>query len=243
MKPACKGLSQFDRSKIIPVFRIPGIDQRTAIVGRTGSGKTQGGAFILSQMPFDQMPFVILDFKREKLFNEIEGIRRIDLERPNFHLLNQPGLFLAQPSIGETQPVEDLLWHCWEQEYTGVFVDEGYMISKNRAYIALLTQGRSKNCPVISLTQRPAWITKFVFSEADYFMIFRLKLQSDRDIIESYIEAPIEKRLDPHWSYWYDATTEQLAVLRPVPSREVIQEEIRAKLEKLNQSRRAKQFV
>lgn len=226
-------------------FQIPSTTQRTTVIGRTGSGKTQGGAFILSKSAFDQIPFVILDFKREAIFNEIELIKELPLYSPDkaSQMLNQPGLFIVHPTPGEEEAVDDLLWMIHAHEYCGVFVDEGYMIGKAKSYEAILTQGRSKHIPVISLTQRPSWISRFVFSEADYLMIFRLIDKRDRDIVESFVNFDISKRLPSFNSYWYDVNQEDVVILRPVPDRDWIKREISAKLERLNQRQPSKSFV
>lgn len=227
------------------VFHIPGIDERTTIVGKTGSGKTQGGAYILSQAPFNTLPYVLLDFKREKLFREIPEIRPLQLGQRDYKELNQPGLFIVNPlPVDEDQEKLDaLLWHIWERENCGIFVDEGYMLRKSTAFVSLLTQGRSKNIPIITLTQRPRFITPFVFSEAEYLMIFRLTKPEDRKTVQDYVDADISERLPPYHSYWYDVARDQLVVLRPVPDREWIKSTIRGKLDALTSSQKSKQFV
>jgi len=229
------------------VFRIPQPDQRTTIIGKTGSGKTQAGAFLLAHMPFDQVPWVIFDFKREKLFMEIEP-RELSLETErDWAKLNQPGLFIVRPRPDQEAQVETLLWHIWDKEYCGVYVDEGSMFEKSKPYEALLTQGRSKNIPVITLTQRPVWITKFAFSEADYLQIFRLNTEMDRKTVGSYIDSDVRdvvnKRLPDFYSYWYDAAQGKVVVLRPVPDRQWIIATLRARLAMLQQTQRAKSFV
>lgn len=218
-------------------FKVPGTDQRITIIGRTGSGKTQGASFILSQMPFDQIPIVIFDFKREGLFREIP-VRELPLDNVDaaFSMLNQAGILVVRPTPDDTEPVEELLWAIWEHENCGVFIDEGYMIGKSRAYEAIMTQGRSKNIPTITLTQRPSWISRFAFSEADYFMIFQINDKRDRDTVAAFINGRIEKRLPPYWSYWYDVSQDRLVVLRPVPGRGVILDTINAKLARLSET-------
>lgn len=194
-------------------FKAPRTDQRLTIVGRTGSGKTNGAFFILSQMSFDKIPFVIIDFKRDEAFRYIDLAKYIDYN----DLPYSPGIYILQPNIGDEDKVEKFLWKIWEKENIGVFFDEGYMMGKSKAYIALLTQGRSKRIPVITLTQRPSWITRFAFSEADYFMIYRLSDDRDIDTVSQFVHGNIEKRLPDYWSYWYEVSSEKLMKLRPVP--------------------------
>jgi hypothetical protein len=225
------------------VFGIPDIDKRTTICGRTGSGKSQAGAYILSQSRFDVIPYVVLDFKREAIFSETPGIRVLSLEKPDYRELNQPGVFMVRPTLTQENELEDFLWQLWDRENVGLFVDEGYMIGKSKAYVACLTQGRSKHIPVITLTQRPRFISPFAFSEADYLMIFQLTKPEDKKTVQDYVDQDISERLPPHWSYWYDVGKDQLAVLRPVPSRDFIIRTLGERLDSLNRTYRTKQFV
>jgi hypothetical protein len=43
-----------------------------------------------------------------------------------------------------------------------------------------LTRGRSRRQSFLGGTQRPAWVSRFVFSESDYLSIFSLNLKEDR---------------------------------------------------------------
>jgi hypothetical protein len=60
----------------------------------------------------------------------------------------------------------------WAQENTGIYIDEGYMLGvRNPALNACLTQGRSKRIEMMILSQRPVWMSKFVFSESNYLRL------------------------------------------------------------------------
>lgn len=226
------------------VFRVPNIEERTTVIGKTGSGKTQGGAFILSESPFDVIPYVILDFKGEQLFKEIPRIREIELtNKRTWEIINQPGLCIIRPMLNQIDELEEFLWFVWEHENCGIFVDEGYRLSKSDAYQTLLTQGRSKHTPVITLIQRPRFVTGFALSEADFLMVFRVTKPEDRKTIQDYVDGDISRRLPRYWSYWYDVEEDQLAVLRPVPDRTQIVRKINDRLELMYRDTRAKQFV
>ena len=60
-------------------FKLPSFKQRLAIIGRTGSGKTQAGAWILANAPFDKQPYVIVDYKGDDLLGAIDNVEQIDL--------------------------------------------------------------------------------------------------------------------------------------------------------------------
>jgi hypothetical protein len=47
-------------------WRLPGDLDRVSIVGKTGSGKTTAGLFLLNEMnSFTKMPWIIVDYKRD----------------------------------------------------------------------------------------------------------------------------------------------------------------------------------
>ena len=202
-------------------IRLPGLAQRTAIVGRTGSGKTRFGTWLLSKMPFDEHPFVIVDHKREGLFDNIDRIRYVDYNK----MPKEPGLYLLQPDVRD--PWHDERIDMWfnkvlDHENVGLYIDEGYSIrATSRAYRAALTQGRSKRVPIITLSQRPSQISPFVFSEADFLAIFQISREADRKTAQSYAPKDrinLDVPLPPYHSHWYDVANDTVAQLGPVPN-------------------------
>lgn len=201
---------------IQPEMQFPRDEDRMAIVGATGSGKTVGGMWHLSLVDFHLMPWIIYDFKRDSHVNSIPHAQHIGLDV----LPSAPGVYIVHPRLDEEEEIENQLWHIWERGNTGVFIDEGYMIGQhNKAYRALLTQGRSKQIPMIVLCQRPRWMDTFTFSEAQFLQVYRLAKRADREAIEEDMpdEIQMSERLPKHWSYYYDVVANTLLKLSPVP--------------------------
>lgn len=86
---------------------------------------------------------------------------------------------------------------------------------------ACLTQGRSKRISMVVLSQRPVWLSRFVFSEADFFMVFDLTHTDDMKIVAAYIRDDerglLERPLAPHNSFFYDVGRKRLERFGPVP--------------------------
>lgn len=196
-------------------MKLPNDDQRCAIIGRTGSGKTQAGIWQFSLRSYNSMPWVVFDFKRDKLIAQIPFTNVIPLGE----LPTQPGIYIVRPQLGQEDELEAYLWQLWNAENIGIFIDEGYMIgSQSKAFQAILTQGRSKHLPLIVLSQRPSWITRFAFSEADFIQVFWLIDERDRKTVRSFVASyDFEKSLPPYWSLWYDVALDRSTILRPVP--------------------------
>lgn len=211
-------------------FRLPNNTQRLAIIGRTGSGKTQFGTWVLSQCPFDRQPYIVIDYKGDELIASVDRIREIGLKE----VPKTPGLYVVRPLPSEQEAVENWLWKVWGQERIGLYVDEGYALpDKSQAFQAILTQGRSKRLPVICLTQRPTWVSRFVFSEADFYACFQLNDHRDKLTIQSFTPKDrmnLAERLPDYHAYWYDVGRDNVFVIQPVPSAENIAELIDSKL-------------
>jgi hypothetical protein len=214
-----------------PFFRLPNVRQRVSIFGRTGSGKTQFGAWMLSYAPFDVQPYVIVDSKGDDLLNATDRIKEISLkELPKF-----PGLYIVKPSPEDDSALEAWLRSVWKRGRMGVYIDEAYSIPAQSgltgAYRALLTQGRSKYIPVISLSQRPAWVSRFVFTEADFYAAFHLNDARDRATVNAFLPPDaLSERSPPYHSFWYDVGQDFGALLRPVPDADSILDRIETRL-------------
>lgn len=213
-------------------FRLPTEEQRVTVVGRTGSGKTWFGAWLLSKAPFHRQPYFIVDYKGDKLLRSIEGVREVSLYEK---LPKTPGLFTVRPALHEEDAMEAWLWNVWQHERIGLYFDEAFMLpnsgySRRGALQAILTQGRSKKIPVISLVQRPSQISLFVFSEADYYAVFHLNRRQDRKTMTDLGDGLDATDMPPYHSTWYDVGADDNYKMLPVPDGEQIAYDIERRL-------------
>ena len=198
------------------MFYLPKPDERLSIIGRTGSGKTQAGAWVLSEACYDKMPYIIIDYKGDALLNSIERLQEIDV---NGKIPKKAGLYIVHPPVGDQETIDAFLRRIWEQENTGVFFDEGYMIHPRSPFLnAILTQGRSKRVPAITLTQRPVFCSKFVLSEADHFAIFHLNTAQDIKTVKGFVPGDFDEMLPQYHCRWYSVKNHEMFTLKPVPS-------------------------
>jgi hypothetical protein len=198
--------------------RLPSNNHRLAILGRTGSGKTQAGVFHLSKRNYNEMPWIVFDFKGDTLINSIPGTERLPLGI----LPKRPGIYITSPLPDQEEQVDDLLWKAWGQENVGLYFDEGYMVANSKAFRAVLTQGRSKNVPVIFLSQRPSWISKFALSEADMLQVFELSIPDDRKRVREIFAGYPERFDKKYQSAYYDVSEDDSVILNPVPDTRLI---------------------
>lgn len=198
-------------------FRLPDDTKRHAIIGQTGSGKSQAATYWLSLRSWDQKPWIVFDPKYDELLNEIKGARHIDVGEVPKH----PGIYLAHNHPDDIDGVAEHMRKIWEAENTGVYVDEGYMVSGagriNPWFRSLLTQGRSKRIPMMVNSQRPCWMDRFVFSESEFFQVFCLNDLDDEKTVARFVRGYKDIRLPQFHSVWYDVANRELVILKPVP--------------------------
>ena len=221
------------------MFRIPNETERTVVVGMTGSGKTQGSAFLLSRMRFEEMPWIILDFKRESLFQDFNAFSIVGTTPPR-----DPGIYIFKTGPDDLDNIEALFLQVHARGDCGVFVDEGMELGHSRPFRTLLTQGRSLNIPMIVCTQRPAHVTRSVFTEANFFMIYHMNHPEDQKLVAGYVgETKSLPPLPRYHSYWYDVVERQLLKMRPVPDRLEIAETIAQKQDALMARQKARNYL
>jgi hypothetical protein len=216
-------------------MRLPGNTERLTIYGMTGTGKTNAALWHLSQRNFDSMPWVVFDFKGDSAIGALEGTRALKTAR----VPDDAGIWIARPiPKKDDEWVEDLLWMIHARGDTGVYIDEGYMIgARSEALNALLTQGRSKRIPMIVLSQRPVWLSRFVISEAEFHQVFFLSDEADRDIVQRFIPHDISsKRLPRFHSWYYDVANDDFNGLQPLPAPGIIRDRINERLEEFNEN-------
>lgn len=199
---------------------LPADDDRTLITGSTGSGKTFFGIWLLGTRNWYARPTILFDWKKDKLIAQLPATKISIRSKPP----RDPGLYVVQPlPEADEAAVDTFLFKCWQQEDMILYFDEGYMVGKsNKWYNALLTQGRSKLIEIITLSQRPVWLSRFAFSEATYFAIFRLTDADDRKTVGRFVPPELytsKTRLERFQSVWYDVAQGEGLTLAPVPSR------------------------
>lgn len=208
----------------IDQLAFPDDSHRHAIVGTTGSGKTTFGLWCLSRRSYDAMPWIILDAKHDSVIARIPRLTqiRVDQKPPV-----RRGLYVARPTVAEFDDgvVSAFLYDIWRNEHTGIFIDEGYAFNRfDKALKTVLTQGRSKHIPVISLSQKPSWVSPFLFSESEFKSVFYLDQPADIERTMAWLPARDPNtgaRIAPdlladHESYWCHRR-KQFARLGPCP--------------------------
>jgi hypothetical protein len=205
-------------------LRTPGNSHRVSIIGRTGTGKSVAGLFLLSLKDHASFPWIIWNAKREPLVQKIAkipGVEPITFKDS----IPKRGLYIltGSPSDFKSDAAEHFLERVHARGRCGQFFDEGYTLDpRSDALNNIYTQGRSLLIPAITLSQRPAWLSPFSFSEAEFIQAFDLNRAEDKKRVEQFTPFDMSERLADYHSRWYDVGTNTSCVLSPVPPPEEI---------------------
>lgn len=220
-------------------FSFPGQKEHTTIIGRTGSGKTQCGAWLLSHAPFDEMPYIIIDYKGDELLNSVGATPiGIHAEPPSM-----PGLYIVHVMPDEDDALDAFLWKIHARGYTGLYFDEGFMVAKLKSLEAILMQGRSKHIPCFILSQRPSWMSRYAFSEASHFVVFHLNDRRDQMKVKEFFRNYHEGRMEKYHAQWYNVNHDCNFILQPVPDADRIRERFTDRLDEMRERNSQKRFV
>lgn len=220
-------------------FDFPKTSEHTTIIGRTGSGKTQAGAWLMSHSNFHEMPYIIVDFKGDKLLNSI-GAKNISIyDKPP----EKPGVYITKLEPRELEPLEDFLYKVHAQGRTGLMFDEGFMVAKIRSLESIYMQGRSLEIPIYTLTQRPSWISRYAFSEASHFAVGHLNDDRDQDKVTHFFRKYNAERTDKFHFQWYNVNDDKNFLLRPVESADTIRSRFEERLDEMKEARNHKFFI
>ncbi len=202
-----------------------GVGRRVTVAGRTGSGKSTLGCWLLMQP--NPLHWIILNPKWTAAYkglpdaNVIEGINVPKIEKS---LVNHK--FTIVNPIGAENNHTSLDWligHFHENfSNLGICADELYSLHNaarpGPGLTGLLTRRRELRQSFLGLTQRPAWVSQFVFSEADYIAEMDLTLAKDRKTLAEITGQPaMLERLERHRWLWYDVGADRLHYYAPVP--------------------------
>jgi len=219
-------------AKVLPIdggkIRLPGTRDRLTVIGTTGSGKTQAALWHLSNASFNSRPWIVIDPKREELLSGIEAAEYI----PVGEIPKKPGIYIVNPIPSDAPLVDKMLIDIWDRENIGIWLDEGLMFGTGDGVDACLTQGRSKQIPMIFLMQRPVWVSRFAVSEATFIQYFGLEDERDQRTAKAFARnLPVDQTLERFHSFYYDVPRKLNYHFKPVPEGQKILDRINQRLE------------
>jgi hypothetical protein len=199
--------------------------ERFVVAGRTGSGKSTLASWFLSR---SIQHWVILNPKHTPFYRQLPDsiVHRkfkprdllSDARRRKFVVLELAGV------EAEPQFMDGIIaWLHAALRNIGLCADELYTLhaSSGRAGPGLtgwLTRGREYRQSFLGLTQRPVWVSRFVFSEASYLIEMDLTFEEDRETLYEYTGSRyfLARVLGHRW-LCYNVQGDTVTLYGPVP--------------------------
>lgn len=196
--------------------------KRALVAGRTGCGKSTLARWLLKRSPGH---WVIINPKHTAAYDKLPDMNKIDgkdlgkLERS----IKKFKFTVVNTVSSNHKYLDDLVSYLHAQyENLGLCVDELYTMHNHgiagEGLLAWLTRGRELKQSFLGLTQRPAWLSQFLFSESDYICEMQLGLLKDRKRMYDMTEQAIMlDKLPEHYWVWYDINADSIRSFGPVP--------------------------
>jgi len=194
--------------------------ERCLAVGRTGSGKSLWCRWILSR---SRQKWTIIDLKHDPCWSDFGLIiDKLPDTKKLLKLFIDSQFIVIRPKIHLIDSIDDWILYIHDEiDNIGLCVDELYFISSNGrcgpGLLAWLTRGRVRKQSFLGGTQRPAWITKFCYSESSYFAIFDLNLLEDRKRVFEFVgKETVLTNPDEFFWRWYIVKKAKLLLYAPI---------------------------
>lgn len=195
------------------------------IAGATGSGKSVLAGWLLKRSPGR---WVILNPKHTAAYSDLPDsfvVKSLDMAAIEKSMMKNR-FTIVNPDSREANPdtMDDFIMDLhqgWKN--IGLCCDELYAIHKGNGFagpglLGWLTRGRELKQSFIGITQRPCYISQFLFSESDYICSLMLRLPADRKRFHAMTDKAefLTQLPETHW-YWLDASSYDFKHYGPVP--------------------------
>ncbi len=195
--------------------------KRLALVGRTGSGKTYLARWFMLR---SGLRWVVIDTKHDPGFSDWRPASTLlDPKALKRRWADNPYVVVRPPPAHNNPAVLDAYLGQLHDAFEGfgVCIDETYQVvtgpRPGPGLTGLVTRGRVRRQAVIMGSQRPSWVPRFMFSEADYVAAMSLTLRNDRERVWEFTgDARTLQRLPPREWYWFDVAANHMTLYAPV---------------------------
>src|SRR5574337_1110818 len=167
--------------------------KRVVLAGRTGSGKSTLACWL---MRHSDVRWLILNPKATGAYDNLDDCERVNGIDPRgiTRAIERSRYVNIVPNYVESTPegMDALIeWIHHSFDGVGLCADELYTLHEQRHASAelttYLTQNHERGQSFLEQTQRPAWISRFIFSEANYISEMALNLLDDRKRMFQFI--------------------------------------------------------
>ena len=194
----------------------PRLDEHIVYAGMTRSGKTTAALDMLSRRL--TIPWLIVDHKREPHLKKLP--HELWKSVPRF-LPDRPGLYRmvfdqSREGRGELEELLTKIFrrHGERRANFGVFIDEGHFVGPSLAVRNIMVAGAGRHVPMMWISQRAQDIDPFIWSQAQYFRVFKIRgINDERRFNDNFPIRYYEP--GPYCSHYFDGRQGQYFPLGP----------------------------
>jgi hypothetical protein len=160
--------------------------EHVTLIGTTGCGKTTLGLELIEQRDY---PLIVAtkpsgeDAVLEELARKRDWhvCTELPLPNPAIHrkVIFWPSWRRIQEVPQQREQIRDLLYTVWERGSHCVYLDELRWVSESLKLKPILEvywqQGRSLGISFVTNTQRPAWVPRVAYSQAEHVFLWRTR--------------------------------------------------------------------
>ena len=193
---------------------VPGPDQRALFVGQNGKGKTVGAVTLLMPV-IGKRPVYVMDTKGDDIFsrlvshfgdNAVLHTRFQDVANER----NTP-LVVYRPDgkeLGDLNFLDRVCQWFYDRRGCVVYIDEvsqvtGGMTQPKPGFLNLYTRGRSHGVGVWASSQRPAYVPKIVYTEAQKYYVFFLADKDDRERVAKFTHPSLNAQPSKDYGFLF----------------------------------------
>ncbi|MDD3474304.1 MAG: hypothetical protein PHP08_00190 [Candidatus Dojkabacteria bacterium] len=194
-------------------------NDRVAIFGRTGSGKTHlAKNWLLPH--YDK--YVFWDIKHEN--TDVEHDIVINTPRELKKNITKYNKILYQPDDLTDRDFNSICEIIFDSKDNSLYVDEAALITTPSKiqywHKVIATQGRSYNVGIINVSQRPRDIHNTLISESEHLLIFSLSLETDIIKIRQQVGTAADEiyYLPKYHFLYHNVETNKSYIFKPIKS-------------------------
>lgn len=199
--------------------------QRIALFGRAGVGKSHWCKWAILRSR--RLRWIVLDTKYDPVWDNWYIHPSLPSARQLGELWRIYERVVIRPAPAENnEAILDIWIEMLHERFNrfGIVIDETYQVAfgarAGPGFTGLVTRGRVRGQTVIMGAQRPAWVPRFVFTEANGYAIFALNMAQDRQMVASMVgdrwKGRVMGRIPPRRWFWYDVSSDRLTAMDPV---------------------------
>ena len=211
-------------------------DERVAIIGKTGSGKT-----VLAEKLLESYKYVVV-LDNKGLFGTDRFTRQFYLASKGYTLVRDldalPNaardydkiVYRPDPALEANrkeflEEMDAFFWWIYERGNTLLYIDEATAICDSYNILpghnAILKRGREHNIGHWASTQQPVNVNNAIFSESEHYFLFRTQIQGHRDKLAGFMGDIVRRQIDGaakyHYFYFNPESMDDAVLMKPLP--------------------------